>query len=142
IKPKPDVAELAPASVRLVDGSQETVDVIIYATGFKISFPFIDSKHLNWRDGRPELFLNIFHPQDDHLFVAGLIQPDSGQWGLVDHQAQLIAQVIRAERDDPAEFARFQQLKRKPPPDVSAGIHYLRSTRHLLEVEHYSYRER
>ncbi|MCE9544096.1 MAG: NAD(P)-binding domain-containing protein, partial [Planctomycetia bacterium] len=59
IRPKPDVAELKPHSVCFADGSEEPVDVIVYATGFKISFPFIDPQHLNVRDGRPDLFLNV-----------------------------------------------------------------------------------
>lgn len=142
IRPKPDVAELMPDGVRFVDGSQEQFDVIVYATGFKISFPFIDQQHLNVQDGRPNLYLNVFHPTDDHLFVAGLIQPDSGQWGLVDLQAKLIAQVLRLEADDPAAFARFRELKREPKNDLSSGIRYLMSSRHLLEVEHHSYRRR
>ncbi|MCE9548689.1 MAG: monooxygenase, partial [Planctomycetia bacterium] len=129
-------------SVCFADGSEEPVDVIVYATGFKISFPFIDPQHLNVRDGRPDLFLNVFHPTDDRLFVAGLIQPDSGQWGLVDWQARLIARVIRAKSDAPAAWARFQQMKRDGQPDLSRGIRYVPSERHLLEVEHFSYRRR
>jgi len=142
IRPKPDVAELLPHGVRFVDGSEESIDVIVYATGFKISFPFIDQQHLNIQDGRPNLYLNVFHPTDDHLFVAGLIQPDSGQWGLVDLQAKLIAQVLRLETENPATFARFQELKGDPKNDLSSGIRYLMSSRHLLEVEHHSYRRR
>ena len=142
IRPKPDVAELLPTGARFVDGSEEQLDVIVYATGFKISFPFVDTRHLNVEDGRPTLYLNVFHPTDDGLFVAGLIQPDSGQWGLVDLQAKLIAQVLRLETDDPAAFARFQQLKRQPKQDLGSGIRYLMSSRHLLEVEHHSYRRR
>ena len=52
--------------------------------------------HLNWQGDRPGLFLHVFHPQYDNLFVAGLIQPDSGLWGLVDRQAQLIARFLLA----------------------------------------------
>jgi cation diffusion facilitator CzcD-associated flavoprotein CzcO len=84
---KPDVRELKDREIEFVDGSRETIDLIIYATGFRISFPFIDVEHLAWCDDRPNLFLNVFHPERDDLFVAGLIQPDSGQFGLVDCQA-------------------------------------------------------
>ena len=142
IRPKPDLAELLPGGVRFVDGSEEQLDVIVYATGFKISFPFLDTQHLNVHNGRPNLYLNVFHPTDDSLFVAGLIQPDSGQWGLVDLQAKLIARVLRLETDDPAAYRRFCELKRLPGPDLAAGIRYVMSTRHLLEVEHHSYRRR
>lgn len=142
IHPKPEVAELLPHGVRFVDGSEAEVDVIIYATGFKISFPFIDPQHLNWREGRPQLFLNVFHPTRDNLFVAGLIQPDSGLWGLVDYQAQLIARFLVAQQNDPAAANRFRRLKSAAQVDLADGIQYVKSDRHLLEVEHFSYRRR
>lgn len=142
ITPKPDVQRLCGSSAEFVDGSREAIDVIICATGFRITFPFIDAAHLNVRDGRPELFLNIFHPRHDHLFVAGLIQPDSGQWGLVDYQAQLISRFIQAARAGDPRADTFRRLKRHAPSNLSGGIQYLDSTRHLLEVEHFSYRNR
>lgn len=142
IQPKPDIAELRGDRVRFVDGSETMIDVIIYATGFRITFPFIDTQYLNWRDGRPNLFLHVFHPTDDTLFVAGLLQPDSGQWGLVDYQAQLIARFIRALENDPQQANRFRRWRQSAHLDLGDGIRYVRSTRHLLEVEHFSYRER
>ncbi|HUY92441.1 MAG TPA: NAD(P)-binding domain-containing protein [Pirellulales bacterium] len=142
ISPKPDVAELCGDRVRFVDGTTEAIDVIVYATGFKISFPFIDREHLNWRGGRPELFLNVFHPQHDNLAVAGLIQPDSGQFGLVDRQAELIARFLAALDGDRASAERFRRKKARLPDDLGRGIRYLNSSRHLLEVEHFSYRRR
>ncbi len=141
IVPKPDVAELCGERVRFADGSEEPIDVIVYATGFRISFPFIDQRHLNWRDGRPELFLNVFHPERDNLFIAGLIQPDSGQWGLVDYQAQLIGRYLRALDAGRPSAERFRRRSRAVRFDLSHGIHYVKSPRHLLEVEHYSYRQ-
>lgn len=39
----PDVQELTETGVLLKDGSQYSVDAILYCTGFKISFPFLTS---------------------------------------------------------------------------------------------------
>jgi cation diffusion facilitator CzcD-associated flavoprotein CzcO len=142
INVKPDVQELCGSKVRFVDGSEAEIDVLVYSTGFRINIPFIDRRHLNWSRDRPELFLNVFHPQYDNLFVAGLIQPDSGQWGLVDYQAQLIARFIQACRQRPSLAERFRRQKRARRPDLGSGIDYVRSPRHLLEVEHFSYRRR
>ncbi|MCH7751334.1 MAG: NAD(P)-binding domain-containing protein [Planctomycetes bacterium] len=139
---RPDVQRLDGSRVTFVDGSEEDVDLIIYATGFEISFPFIDHQHLNWRDGRPDLFLNVFHPQRDDLFCAGLIQPDSGQWGLVDYQAQLITCYLQALKHESRRAKWFAQLKQSFRHDLNHGIQYLDSPRHRLEVEHYSYRRR
>ena len=142
IQPCGEIAELCGDEVRFVDGRREPIDVIVYATGFRITFPFIDREYLNWHGDRPNLFMHIFHPTDDTLFVAGLIQPDSGQWGLVDYQAQLIARFVRAVRENPSRAARFRRLKSASQPDLADGIRYVSTMRHQLEVEHFSYRRR
>jgi hypothetical protein len=142
IRVKPNVSELDNDHVHFVDGSREAVDLIIYATGFKLSFPFVDREHLNWQGDRPELYLNVFHPQRDDLYVVGLIQPDSGQFGLVDYQSQLIAAYLRGldRQERPARY--FQQEKRGTRPALDGGIRYIHSPRHLMEVEHHTYQQR
>ncbi len=137
---KPDVDCFEGSVVRFVDGSHEEIDALVYATGYKLSFPFIDRAYLNWRDDRPELYLNIFHPHRDDLFVAGLIQPDSGQFGLVDLQAQLIAAYLEGLARELSAAKRFRHQKAKKQAALSNGIRYINSPRHLLEVEHASYR--
>ena len=137
---KPDIQCLSGDRVQFVDGSEADVDVILYATGFRLSFPFLDTKHLNWHNDRPNLFLNIFHPDRDDLFFAGLIQPDSGQWGLVDCQAQLISKYLVA-LDKQARSARwFAKLKLTQASPRQRKVRYLETPRHRLEVEHFGYR--
>lgn len=140
VRVKPAIAELCGEEVLFADGTRASVDVLICATGFNITFPFIDREHLNWHGGRPELYLNVFHPRYDTLCVAGLIQPDSGSWGLVDYQARLIARYFRAVDNEPQVAERFRRRKAQPGKPLSAGIRYVDSPRHLLEVEHFSYR--
>lgn len=137
---RPDIQRLDGNRITFVDGSQDEIDLIIYATGFEVCFPFIEPQHLNWKDGAPDLFLNVFHPERDDLFVAGLIQPDSGQWGLVDYQAQLITRYLQALSGKPRVARWFADMKRTARPKLHGGIRYLDSPRHRLEVEHFSYR--
>ena len=137
---RPDVAELQGDRVRFVDDCEETFDVILYATGYRLSFPFLDTAHLNWHDGRPNLFLSIFHPERSNLFCAGLIQPDSGQWGLVDYQAQLITRYLQAVEKKTPAASWFDRLKKSTAAQQSQQIPYIDTPRHRLEVEHFSYR--
>jgi hypothetical protein len=137
---KPNVARLHGRRVQFVDGTSEEFDVIIYATGFKLSFPFMDVEHLHWRDGKPDLYLNIFHPERDDLFCIGLIQPDSGQWGIVDDQANLVARYLKGLQEKSSHTLGFKQLKDRNDQAWRGGRKYLDSPRHRLEVEHFSYR--
>ena len=142
ITPKKDIKKFSGNEVHFVDDTHISVDTIVCATGFEISFPFIDEKYLNWVDGRPDFYLNCFHPEFDNLFIAGMIQPDSGQWGLTDYQAQLIARFINAVKRNSGQAERFRKLKQISQLDLSSGINYVKSPRHRLEVEHYSYRKK
>lgn len=139
---KPDVQRLQGDTVQFTDGTREPVDLIVYATGFKIVFPFMDTSLLNWNGQYPDLYLNVFHPRYDNLFVVGLIQPDSGQWGIVDCQAQLVARFIKAQTVAPKKADRFRALKKRGQENYSGGVTYKESTRHYVEIEHHSYRKR
>jgi cation diffusion facilitator CzcD-associated flavoprotein CzcO len=139
ITPKPDIRELCGDRVRFKDGSEEPIDLIIYATGFRISFPFIDRKHLNWGNDGPRLFMHVFHPKYDNLFVAGLIQPDSGQFWITDYQCQLVAKFIHAQQHDRARAEAFRQVKAGPQPDLRGGRKHLNTARHFLEIDHFGY---
>lgn len=135
----PGVAGLTHAGVTFVDDTTYDCDVIIFATGYKLAFPFIDRTELNWQNGRPQLYLNVFHPQYDDLFVAGLIQPDSGQFGLVEMQARCIAEYLDGLREGRSSAEEFRRRKAGPSPAVHGGVRYLDTPRHAVEVEHYSY---
>jgi NADPH-dependent 2,4-dienoyl-CoA reductase/sulfur reductase-like enzyme len=142
IHPAGDVAAFDGHDVVFHDGRREPFDVVICATGYRISHPFLDARHLGGHatDGLPRLFMNLLHRDRDDLAVVGLIQPDSGQWGITDLQAAVVARMARAARHAPAAAAWLYRLRQRPEP--AGPIRYVSSLRHALEVEHYSYRRR
>ncbi len=142
IRPKPDLRELRGREVLFKDGTVEPIDLIIYATGYRVSFPFLEPVHLNSTGGRPEFYLHVFHPTYDNLFILGMLQPDSGVWQLMDLQARAVAQFIRTVGTNEARLQRVRVLKQGPRPDLGGGIRYVASDRHRLEVEHSSYQRR
>ena len=138
---KPNIAELRGDRVAFDDGSEEAIDLIVYATGYQIAFPFIDNAHLNWADGRPNLYMHFLHPAYDNLFVIGMIQPDSGVFWLMDLQAQVVARYIQAQTQAHELADQLRQIKAGPQPDIRGGVHHIDSTRHILEIDHISYRK-
>jgi cation diffusion facilitator CzcD-associated flavoprotein CzcO len=142
ITPVPDVARFDGKQVRLVDGRTIEVDLVVFATGYQLEFPFIESRYLAWENGKPGLYLNVFHPRYDTLFVAGMIQPDSGQFGLVHWQCLAAARFARAALEGSPAADPLRRRKRDPRDNLGAGIRYKDSARHALEVEHWSYRRR
>lgn len=140
ITPVPDVARFEGQTVHFRDGRSAEFDVVVFATGYVIAFPFIEPRHLNWKNGRPALYLNVFHPVYDTLFAAGLIQPDGGQFGLVHWQTLASARYARAALTGHPAAGRLRQRKAEPDTDIGGGVRYKNSPRHYLEVEHWSYR--
>ena len=142
IRPAADVHAFAGRWVAFRDGRREEFDVVICATGYRPTLPFIDARLLGAddADGLPRLFMNLLHPHRDDIAVVGLIQPDSGQWGLTDLQAAVVARMAAATRRAPraAAWLFAHRQRRTPPP----GIRYLASPRHAFEVEHFAYRRR
>ena len=141
VRPAADVARFEGNTAVFADGSRAPFDVVICATGYRVTLPFIDPEHLcATADGVPRLFLNLLHPARDDIAVVGLIQPDSGQWGLTDLQAQVVARMAVASRAAPRAAAWLYRQRQLPPS--ARGIRYVDSPRHRLEVEHFSYARR
>jgi cation diffusion facilitator CzcD-associated flavoprotein CzcO len=140
ISPRPDVQAFDGRQVCFRDGSRDEVDLVIAATGYQLTFPGIDPLLLNSRDGLPQLYLHLLHPDKTDLAVVGMIQPDSGQWGITDLQAQVVGRMILADQQA-TQAQRWLARQRQHQPRLSP-IDYLDSPRHALEVEHFRYANR
>lgn len=139
---KPAVERLNGKRVRFEDGSEEEVDLIVYATGFKPSFPFMDQSFILDEQGRSKLFIHTFHRDLDDLFVAGLFEPaEGGVWPLADYQGRLIASFIVAMKADRARAGWFRRLKKTARPDIGHGIPYKDTPWHKFEIHHYRFRK-
>lgn len=140
--PRPDIAAFEGDRVRFVDGSVVEADLVVFATGYRTELPFLDAADLPWRDGAPQLYLNLFHPRYDDLFVLGLMQPSQGQWQLVDYQARAVAAYLWALRHRPGRAARLRAAKSGPSPHLGGRVRYVQSPRHRIELDHTTYRRR
>lgn len=139
ITPKPDITRLEGNKVYFVDGTDEHVDLLIWATGYQTTFPFIKEKYLNWSGGIPRLYKHIFHPQYDNLFVLGMVQPDSGQFGIIHWQCRAAALYLNAAWTKQSSCQWLKEKKRSPAEDLSGGIRFQKTYRHQIEVEHATY---
>lgn len=97
IRVRPPIAELRSSSAVFADGTEDKADIVVWATGYRVSFPFCDVRaHLNGDDrGRPRLWLNMFHPQRRDVVAVGLVDP-LASWPALDLQAQLAARHLSA----------------------------------------------
>jgi dimethylaniline monooxygenase (N-oxide forming) len=119
------------------DGRAEQIDVVIYCTGYKISFPFLDSDILSTKDNLVDLYLHIFHPKHVNLFFVGLIQPLGPVMPLAELQSQLIAKYLSGDFILPS----YSDMKKDIEEYRKQTVHrYGASTqRHTIQVDYQVY---
>ena len=140
IKVRPTIAELTSQGARFSDDQEAKYDLILAATGYKLHYPFLEQSHLNWQGDAPRLYLNVFNPKHNNLFVMGMVEATGLGWQGRDDQAQLVAKVIRTQIDDPAKAAKFaDKVKRKAQLRINGGMNYLELERMAYYVHKADY---
>lgn len=129
---KPDVARLDGDDVVFVDGSRERVDLIITATGYHMTSPFLDDDVLEMRGGRPDLYLNMFARNHPNLAVLGFVEFATAAYSQVDAMADL---VVADATGDATTIARLGELKRSDDTDLRGGHRYVESDRHANYID-------
>jgi len=132
IAPKPNIASLDGDTVRFTDGSEVHADVVVYCTGYKISFPFFEKDFLAAPDNHIELFRRVFHPQIGGLFFIGLLQPLGAIMPLSEAQSAWVGDYLRGEYALPSPA----ELHRDIASDQAAmQKRYIASKRHTIQVD-------
>ena len=100
------------------DGSEEQIDTVIFATGYDYRIPFVEDSLFEWRQGHPQLYLNVFNRAVDSLYVLGFIEFADAAYHRFDEMAQLIAIDLTATG---AAKQRFAELKATTTRTCAAG---------------------
>ena len=132
---KPDIAELKGNRVRFTDGSEEEIDLIVFATGYGHGMPFLEAGGVTLGPGASGLWLNVFARDYEDLFVIGLFETDGAAYPMVSRQAELVARYLRAKSAAPASPHWLDSRRRGPSPDLRGGVRYIATPRHSVYVQ-------
>ena len=138
---KPNIGFLNGSEVVFSDGSREQIDLIIFATGYRWQLPYLEDGLVRWSQGRPELYMNTFSREHSNLFVLGLMESNAAAYQLFDNLADLIARAFLAQQRGGEDADRLKTLLWTDRPDVSGGIRYVRSERHVGYVDFGAYQK-
>jgi cation diffusion facilitator CzcD-associated flavoprotein CzcO len=133
---KPDVQELEGDSVRFEDGSTEQIDVIVYATGYKITFPFFDPEFLSAPENRFPLYKRVFKPGIDDLAFVGFAQTIPTLFPFVELQSKLVARYAGGDYALPSPAEMDETIRHDQ--QIHSG-HYAERPRHTMQIEWYTY---
>jgi dimethylaniline monooxygenase (N-oxide forming) len=136
ITPKPNIAKLEGDSIRFADGSVEKADIVVYCTGYKVTFPFFDPNLLSAPDNDLPLFRRVFHPEIRNVFFIGLLQPLGAIMPLAEAQGGWIGEYLRGDYALPpaAELRRDMERERQ-----RMFKRYVASKRHTMQVDYDDY---
>lgn len=136
LTPRPGIARLDGHDVVFTDGSRVAADLIVWATGYRVSFPFLDGL-LTVRDNDLPLFKRVVHPDLPGLYFVGLLQAVGAVMPLAEAQSCWIADLVRGAALPPPDGVIRARLARD---DRDAKRHFYRSPRHTMEVDFDHYR--
>ncbi len=137
VLPRRGIARFEGSTVHFDDGKAESYDAVIWATGYRFGYPFLDETVIGPEfASAPQLYLSMMHPTIENLFFIGLFQPIGCIWRLADHQARIAARQIAGRLSRPSDVAARgarearQRLRR-----------FGSAPRHLIEVDYHDFRQ-
>jgi cation diffusion facilitator CzcD-associated flavoprotein CzcO len=133
---KPNVVELQGDRVRFEDDSVEEVDTIVYATGYKITFPFFDPDFLSAPENKLPLYKRIFAPGIDDLALVGFAQTVPTLFPFIELQSKLVARYVDGDYALPPDHEMEETIRR------DAERHFGKVAdrpRHTMQIDWYVY---
>ncbi|MGD8150619.1 flavin-containing monooxygenase [Ornithinimicrobium sp. Y1694] len=132
LTPRPGIARLAGDRVEFVDGTSAAADLIVWATGYRVSFPFLDEALVSAPDNDLPLWKRVVHPDLPGLFFIGLPQPVGAVMPVAEAQGRWIAQWLTGDYLPPArEVVRRELLA----DDERNKKRFYGGPRHTMQVD-------
>jgi hypothetical protein len=123
-------------TVRFADGTEEEIDLVVYCTGYRITFPFLDPGVFEARDNRMPLYRRFASVEHPGLYFVGFVQPLGPIMPIAEAQAEWIADLLEGRTALPSaeemreEIAAHERRMEK---------RFVASKRHTIEVDFHPY---
>ncbi len=133
---KPNIARLEGDRVVFQDGTSVHADLVVYCTGYKVSFPFFDPSFVSAPGNDLPLFRRVFHPDVPNLFFIGLLQPLGAIMPLAELQSAWVCDHLAGRYALPAPDALREDIRRDRERMFRR---YVASKRHTMQVDFEDY---
>ncbi|NBA86619.1 NAD(P)-binding domain-containing protein [Emticicia sp. CRIBPO] len=139
VKFKPNIKKLEGRTVYFEDGTSQDFDILVYSTGYKITFPFL--KHIPQFDVEEtndiRLYKKVIDPGFPGLFFIGLMQPLGAIMPLSEVQSKWIVSVLKGTTVLPTVAKMKEEIMRDKQ---KMSERYKSSARHTLQVDFHVYK--
>ncbi|HET7385185.1 MAG TPA: NAD(P)-binding domain-containing protein [Nocardioidaceae bacterium] len=133
---RPNLAGFEGPEACFVDGSVAEVDVVVYCTGYKITFPFLAEHVMRVADNRVGLYRRVADPDHYGLYFVGLVQPLGAVMPLAEAQSRWVADLVVGDGVLPTYDQMRAEIREY---DVRLRRRFVASKRHTIEVDFHPY---
>ncbi|GET21819.1 NAD(P)-binding domain-containing protein [Prolixibacter denitrificans] len=142
LKVKPVIQSISRDQVTFEDGSSETIDTIIFATGYQIDIPFMESSFTGVENNYIPLYQQIFSPVTPNLAMCGMCYIVGPILPALEMQGRYIAEVIAGHTQLPSAEIMEQEVEkhrvlceeRKVNPMRVQTLTYLDTIAQIIDV--------
>ncbi|XP_004646114.1 dimethylaniline monooxygenase [N-oxide-forming] 5-like [Octodon degus] len=134
---KSNVKEFTDTSAIFEDGTEESVDVVLFATGYKFSFPFLEDDPAIL-DSQRTMFKFVFPPKLEKPTLAfiGIVQPIGATIPTSEMQSRWVVHIFKGLKKLPSEHDMMADIIRKRKELTKI---FLESPRHTCRVPYIDY---
>uniref|UniRef100_A0A3B4AHK0 Flavin-containing monooxygenase n=1 Tax=Periophthalmus magnuspinnatus TaxID=409849 RepID=A0A3B4AHK0_9GOBI len=139
VQVKPNIRRFHGGSVEFEDGSVvENIDLVVFATGYKFSYPFLASQVVSVSNNKASLFKYVFPPELDRptLAIIGLVQPLGAIMPISEMQARWATRVFKGLVKLPSTSVMQRDINCK---EEAMAKRYVTSQRHTIQVDYIDY---
>jgi dimethylaniline monooxygenase (N-oxide forming) len=136
ITPKPNIERLEGRNVHFTDGTSVGIDTIVWCTGYRITFPFLERDVMEVKGNRVPLYRRVVHPEASGLYFIGLVQPLGAIMPIAELQSEWVADLFEGSAALPQPEAMRREIERE---EAAMRKRYVASTRHTIQVDYYPY---
>ncbi len=136
ITARPGIDRLDGERVVFADGSEARADLIVWATGYRVSFPFLDPQVVSAPGNDLPLWKRTVHPDLPGLFFIGLLQPLGAIMPLAEAQGVWVAELLTGGYLPPSRETMRTGIRNE---QEWIAKRFYRSPRHTLEVDFDAY---
>ena len=133
---KPNIERLDGDTVHFSDGTSEHVDLLVYATGYKVALPFFDKELYDPAGNAMPLYERVLTPELPGLFFIGFVQTVGSNIPLMEMQSEWAGDLITGACVRPPEAEIDEWIA---ADQAAMARRYVRSSRHTMQVDFWRY---
>ena len=134
---KPNIDRFAGGrTVRFADGSEEEIDLVVYCTGYRITFPFFAPDLIQADGNRLPLYRRVASVEHAGLYFIGFVQPLGAIMPIAEAQSEWVADLL----SDRGALPTVTEMRKEiAVEEGKMRKRYVASKRHTIQVDFHPY---